>query len=416
MIRFTIVIVVYLFLICIAATPVTGEGIGAIGDSLTDEYLGSGAITETDLPALSWVQLLVQLRSIDFGPLEMNPSVRGEPRSKGYEYNFARAGAAAASTPFFMPAGSDIISQANGLAPHVTSGDVDIVFTGVGHNDYFYRDYLGGSLQSGTRPDLFVLDNPDYLAFEDSVFTAIFAAIDIILDARPADPAKIIVSPLPPSTLEGVDYLVPAMAQLNTRLDTEIADRVIAGQDISVVDMYDWGAARYDADSNILIGPYIIPSDSKAQLSQTISTGTSGAGPCDSVGRCSTIAYSLNLVCHDTPGGHPGTVMQGLIANEVLEVLNTLLFTPVALLSDDEIIEAAAPGCSTPDIDTDDDGTPDCTDYCPDDPEKTRPGACGCGFTEASCAVEKDKDDDDDDSDGGGGGGGCFIKALTIFH
>ncbi len=36
-------------------------------------------------------------------------------------------------------------------------------------------------------------------------------------------------------------------------------------------------------------------------------------------------------------------------------------------------------GCGTPDTDSDGDGTPDCNDDCPADPGKVVPGACGCG-------------------------------------
>ena len=36
-------------------------------------------------------------------------------------------------------------------------------------------------------------------------------------------------------------------------------------------------------------------------------------------------------------------------------------------------------GCGTPDTDSDGDMTPDCTDGCPTDPDKTDPGVCGCG-------------------------------------
>jgi hypothetical protein len=45
--------------------------------------------------------------------------------------------------------------------------------------------------------------------------------------------------------------------------------------------------------------------------------------------------------------------------------------------------------CSTPDIDTDMDGTPDCRDDCPYDKNKVTPGMCFCGFA-------------DNDSDGDG--------------
>jgi hypothetical protein len=50
----------------------------------------------------------------------------------------------------------------------------------------------------------------------------------------------------------------------------------------------------------------------------------------------------LNLVAHDTPGGHPGTLMQGLIANEILAAVSPWLDTPVAPLTDEEILAAAA--------------------------------------------------------------------------
>jgi subtilisin family serine protease len=46
-------------------------------------------------------------------------------------------------------------------------------------------------------------------------------------------------------------------------------------------------------------------------------------------------------------------------------------------------------GCDTSDIDTDGDGTPDCNDGCINDTNKTDPGQCGCGVP-----------DEDSDSDG----------------
>jgi TolB-like protein len=36
-------------------------------------------------------------------------------------------------------------------------------------------------------------------------------------------------------------------------------------------------------------------------------------------------------------------------------------------------------GCGVPDTDSDGDGMPECNDGCPDDPNKTAPGMCGCG-------------------------------------
>ena len=39
-------------------------------------------------------------------------------------------------------------------------------------------------------------------------------------------------------------------------------------------------------------------------------------------------------------------------------------------------------GCGVPDTDTDNDGTADCNDGCPTDPNKTAPGVCGCNVPE----------------------------------
>ncbi|MDA3883554.1 MAG: glycoside hydrolase family 11 protein [Bacteroidales bacterium] len=42
-------------------------------------------------------------------------------------------------------------------------------------------------------------------------------------------------------------------------------------------------------------------------------------------------------------------------------------------------------GCGVPDIDTDGDGTEDCLDNCPNDANKIEPGMCGCGIPEGTC-------------------------------
>ena len=57
--------------------------------------------------------------------------------------------------------------------------------------------------------------------------------------------------------------------------------------------------------------------------------------------------------------------------------------------NDDSKTEVGVCGCGTSDVDTDNDGTPDCNDKCPNDVNKTDTGACGCGVA-----------DDDADSDG----------------
>ena len=46
--------------------------------------------------------------------------------------------------------------------------------------------------------------------------------------------------------------------------------------------------------------------------------------------------------------------------------------------------------------DSDGDGTPDACDDCPDDPEKTAPGNCGCGVEDTTLAGDLDCDGDVD--------------------
>jgi hypothetical protein len=76
-------------------------------------------------------------------------------------------------------------------------------------------------------------------------------------------------------------------------------------------------------------------------------------------------------------------------------------------------------GCGVADADSDGDGLPDCVDGCPHDPLKTAPGACGCGVVDADADQDGVADCNDPDgghpSSGGGGGGPglgpCFISA-----
>ena len=53
-------------------------------------------------------------------------------------------------------------------------------------------------------------------------------------------------------------------------------------------------------------------------------------------------------------------------------------------------------GCGTPDVDTDQDGAPDCNDGCPQDPNKTNAGVCGCGVSD----TDGDQDGAPDCNDG----------------
>lgn len=83
---------------------------GALGDSQTDEYQADDG--RGDANVLNWLELLVLTRDLDFG--DWSSSGRGEPRRRGFEYNWARSGAVM----------SDVVgSQLDGLARQMASGE-----------------------------------------------------------------------------------------------------------------------------------------------------------------------------------------------------------------------------------------------------------------------------------------------------
>ncbi len=55
--------------------------------------------------------------------------------------------------------------------------------------------------------------------------------------------------------------------------------------------------------------------------------------------------------------------------------------------------------------DADADGLPDWLDGCPDDPEKTEPGECGCGVADDDCSSPPSSDDEDGDGEVADGSG-----------
>src|SRR3954467_2966304 len=89
-------------------------GIGVLGDSYSDEYQFYPPDRTT---ARNWVEILSELRGLDFGPF--STSSRGEPRNQGFAYNWARSDA----TSDDMIAGG----QLAGLSSQVAEGKVKIV-------------------------------------------------------------------------------------------------------------------------------------------------------------------------------------------------------------------------------------------------------------------------------------------------
>jgi hypothetical protein len=310
------------------ATPASAVTVGALGDSLVDEYLGTpGDLGATNLPALNWVQLLVQTRGVDFGSFEAANTVRGEPRNEGYEHNWARSGAGALPQLF-----ADVTVQATGLAGAVAGGGVDAVSIAIGANDFFFRELASGTMDTG---------DPDYLAFEQAMLDNMETAITTIQAAGSVD---ILVAVVPMGTAGGTDPdTVAAIAHYNGELAT-----LTTTLGATLYDQWAWTTdpARVDPMGNLLFAGHVIPQSSVATLAQTIPEGTPGAGPCDAAGNCGTLAYALNFIASDNL--HPNTVVQGMLANAFLTEVNPFLDTPVALLTDEEILALASGSAAVP--------------------------------------------------------------------
>ena len=100
------------------------------------------------------------------------------------------------------------------------------------------------------------------------------------------------------------------------------------------------------------------------------STTTGGSGPdAGSAGTGSGGTGALDTGGEPSAGGSPVTCTDGDCCPE-----------------DADKTEPGACGCGTPDVDADEDGTFDCDDACPNDAGKVALGACGCGIPETDTA------------------------------
>ena len=98
-------------------------------------------------------------------------------------------------------------------------------------------------------------------------------------------------------------------------------------------------------------------------------------------------------LCGNTPENIGGTQPTGTIrCNSTLVDCGDCTDTDKDGIPD--FLDVCAAGDDT--IDSDGDGTPDACDDCPDDPEKTAPGNCGCGVEDTTLAGDLDCDGDVD--------------------
>jgi hypothetical protein len=347
---------------------------GMAGDSLTDEYLAgaNGDRAALNLAAKSWVEILAQTRGADFnfGAYKSDPNNNwGGSRDTGYEYNYAKSGAVASdatrmligtnvNSPLKFPitaSGSSYLSteingdaDGIGLAGQVGAGKVDTAFIGLGSNDFLFRTNLFNASGASTPIPLANLNLP--LAVTQ-ISDSILGAVDTLLNAAPAGTKlNLLVGMVRAQDANGTDARAQAIGaavdQINSILLAGVASRKAAGENIATVDLWGWtrdpnDPHHYNADGSVRIGdltimPGAVSTDPLA--GDLAPYGTPGASTtlCNAQGMCATKQNATRLTTEPQP--HPNSLIQALLANQIIDALNTNFGTDVARLTDQEIL------------------------------------------------------------------------------
>jgi hypothetical protein len=324
---------------------------GAIGDSMTDEYLPPDPATNkyhTDLAAHSWLEILGQTRSayINIGSYkEPLATGWGDNREFGYEYNWAKTGGAASrnsiitSGSFNLPIDSIGSAygdtQAAGLAIAISSGQVGTAYVGLGSNDFFYQsrvfNFSGVDLP---RPLPFDPSDPVWQAASAAdIAGAILSHVDTLIAAGEVN---IILASIPLGTAaaEQDPGVVAAINQANAILLEGAGNRGIPPT--AIVDLWGWAEdpGRVNAQGNVRVGDLVVIANSKA--TDPADLAPDGIGPCNFSGNCATLSHTKKYIAED--GHHPNTIIQALMANEVLKAMNIAYSAGIPLLTDEEIL------------------------------------------------------------------------------
>jgi len=309
----------------VGRNPVHAEdqfpGIGAMGDSLTDEY-SQRASSYGDASARNWVDLLAQLRGptgltpeLTFGDYQTSSNVWGPPRYKGYDHNFALWGA---NTATLLSQG-----QHNGVVTLVRSGQVKYVAVFVGTNDFQPASPYGTYADIYNQVTPFTgCDGQVYVSVEnyvDSIADQYAVALEAVLDAggRPVM-ATIADFGMAPRTASDQGFSDPEKRQHVTDAVTAVNGRLKAlatTEQVPIVDLFALMRFFYMGPEPALVGG--VPIIKEAPLSPDA-------------------RYAIL-----PDGAHPGTVVQGLMANAFVEACNRSYGAKFTPLSDQEILVAA---------------------------------------------------------------------------
>jgi lysophospholipase L1-like esterase len=281
--------------------------LGAMGDSLTDEYWDSKVSTY----ASNWASVLVTFRGIDMGPTAAQAGTNswGSPRNLSYEYNWAFSGATSA----------DLLAegQATGLAAQAGADGVSNAVLDIGANDFnpaisaayeaiYFGEWTPAEIQSYV--------NQTVSNIETALVTAQSAGISVVL-GNIIDPG-----------------ITPAIAKvLSNASDRQLVTAAVESANSGLKNL----AQKYQVPLMDWYGLETAVFGSNENLRSTLLVGN----------------VSINMRGIDpgppqwTPkdafvsdGFHPNTLVQELLANLILQAFNESQNDNIPLFSEEELL------------------------------------------------------------------------------
>jgi hypothetical protein len=299
---------------CSLARGAVLDRIGVMGDSLSSEYVGGMSTLNffgnSYLPYKSWVEQLVQSRSLDFGPY----GDWGGSQREGYQYNQASV---------FSVDTAQLLST--GQHTNLAALNPTVAVLAVGGNDFFFH------AQDHNLPPAFFggsFDGQSPAGIVAGALARITTAINTV--AGPAENptgVAMVLCTVPDVTLTPVAQAVqglffpgtfsqyrPAILSLNDSIRQLAAQRGFA-------------LADFQLEMDTILAPGGVPVDHITMGGMQFPLGPSDP------------QTSADLFLVD--GFHPGTIVHGRMANLIAGAINTAYGTQIQLLSDAEILAHA---------------------------------------------------------------------------
>ena len=285
-------------------------GLGAVGDSLTDEYF-----EESYSYAKNWSMQLVTYRGINMGPTAAAAGQAGgtwgEPRRSGYAYNWARYGADSA--------GMLSQGQHTGLAAQVTAHSVSHAVVLIGANDFSPDTAAYLSIYYGLWSQSQI----------DSYINAKLANVRTAVQTLTAAGAAV-------SVCDYVDFgVAPITRQLYPNASNRNRVSAVVGQLNAKIRELAWQNHAMFIDLNRL-GTVIFGTNTA--LRQNLRIGNVDIQLLNK----DTASHSNPLAGFVDDGAHPHTTLQGIFANVMMTALNIGWHTNYAPFTDQEILAHGA--------------------------------------------------------------------------